>query len=144
MPKLNTFQRTSVAKETTDGEQAIAAVFDTSVPWGSIASVSFAVFLHVLARQTNGVGETGDYYRTATFKRVAGTLSLVGSVRVIGTDNEDVGGWDVTLDVGDKTVVGTTTGDFIRVLVTGASGDTVKWLVDDFEIKVNDDSPFDA
>lgn len=133
MPKLNSIARTSVASTTTDGTIATAATFNTASPWGSIASVSFSVFAHVLGRQTNGIGETGDYYRTATFRRVAGTLTIVGAARTVGTDNEDVAGWDVTLDA---------SGDDIRVRVTGAAGDTVKWLVDDFEIKVNDDSPF--
>lgn len=141
MPKLNTFNRQSVGFETTDGVQAIAATFDTSVPWGA-KSVSFEVTLHVLARQTNGISETGSYYRTATFKRDLGVLAQVGSTRTLGTDNESVGGWDVTIDLGSATVIGTTTGDFIRVLVTGATGDTVKWLVDDLQIKVNDDSDY--
>lgn len=131
MPNMNSFNRHSVVVVTTDATQTIAADFDTSVPWGSIDSVSFGIQAHVIGRQTNGVGETGEYYRTATFKRVAGTLSQVGSTRVLGTDNEDVAGWDVTID-------GLT--NKIRVRVTGAVGDTVKWLTD-FKIWVNDDSP---
>ena len=143
MPLLNSFTRAAVALQTTDGTQSIAATYDTS--WvGNTGSVAFSIFAHVLGRQTNGVGETGDYYRIATFRRVDGTLSQVGSTRTIGTDNEDVGGWDVTIDKGSATVVATTTGDFIRVLVTGASGDTVKWLVNDFNIQLNDSAPFDA
>lgn len=131
MPKLNTFVRHSVAATTAlTADQTTAATFSTA-PWGSAGSVSFSVFAHVLARQTDSAGETGDYFRTATFKRVSGTLSQVGSTRTVGTDNEDVAGWDVTLDA---------SGDDIRVRVTGDATDTVKWLVDDFTVQVNDNS----
>jgi hypothetical protein len=141
MPNLNSFTRASVGVVTTDATQTIAATFDTS-PWGNTGSFAFDIFIHVLGRQTNGVGEAGSYYRVATFARVDGVLSQIGNTTVVASpDRESVAGWDVTIDKGSQTVVGTTTGDFIRVLVTGASGDTVKWIVNHFDLQTNGNAP---
>lgn len=140
MPNLNASNRHSVGFETTDATQSIAATFDTTPYDGDSA---FSVWVKVLARQTNNANETGQYCRVAAFERHDGVLSQIGSTRTVSTDNESVGGWDVTIDKGDQTTIGDTTGDFIRVLVTGAGGDTVKWLID-AEIQVNDDAPFQA
>jgi hypothetical protein len=103
----------------------VAATFDTA-PFGE---ASIGVWIKVLGRQTNGVVETGNYVRNAAFKVTGGTLTQVGSTNTIGTDQESVAGWDVTVDA---------SGDNIQVNVTGANGDTVQWLVQ-AEIQVNDD-----
>ena len=133
MPAINTFTRKGVVEKTTNATQTIAAVFSTA-NW---LNASFGITVEVLARQTDNINETGHYYRTATFKRNAGTLTQVGSTRTWGTDDESVAGWDATIDMGSATVIGTTTGDYIRVLVTGAVGDTVDWNVI-AEVRVND------
>lgn len=136
MPQINSFTRIGVVENTPNTEaapQSIAAVFDTTNWYNAV----FAVRIRVVARQTNGINEGGLYRREAIFKRSAGVLSLIGAVQVIGTDVESVAGWDVTIDKGDVAVVATTTGNFIRVLVTGAIGDSVDWAVE-ADIQVND------
>lgn len=133
MPQINSFTRIGVVEQTTDEVQAIAAVFDTSNWYNAV----FSILVEVLARQSNGVNEAGHYQRVATFKRDAGVLTQVSTTAVLGTDQESVAGWNVTVDMGSSTVIGTTTGNFIRVLVTGAAGDTVDWNII-ADVRVND------
>lgn len=129
MPKINSFQRVSVAAATTDATETTAATFDTS-PW---EDASFLVTARINARETADSDEIAGYVRVGAFKLDGGTLSLVGSVGSVFTA-ESTGGWDATLDA---------SGDNIRVRVTGAAATAVKWLVD-LDIQVNDESPYSA
>lgn len=129
MPKINSFQRVSVAVATTDGTQTTAATFDTSA-WEDAA---FMVQARICARETDDSDEIAGYLLAGAFKLDGGTLSLVGSVSQLFVA-ESTGGWDATLDAN---------GDNIRVRVTGAAATDVKWLVD-LDVQVNDDAPYTA
>lgn len=129
MPKINSFQRVSVAVATADATETTAATFDTS-PWDN---ASFLVTARINARETADSDEIAGYVRVGAFKLDGGTLSLVGSVGSLFTA-ESTAGWDATLDA---------SGDNIRVRVTGAAATAVKWLVD-LDIQVNDESPYSA
>lgn len=115
MPATNTYLETGVIAQTTDATQTAASTFATT------NDSSYFVDCKVIATETVDHDETGSYWRQATFKNDGGTLTLVGSVRTVVTDNENTGGWDVTLDA---------SGTSIRVLVTGAASTTVNWRVD--------------
>lgn len=81
---------------------------------------SYFITVKVLATETDDFDEIGTYWRQAAFKNDGGTLSLVGSVRTVVTDNESTAGWDVTLDA---------SGTDIRVRLTGAAATNISWLI---------------
>ena len=66
-------------------------------------------------------GATGAHYiRKVMIKNVAGTTSLVGTVSTIGTDVEDVAGYDVAITANNTT-------DTLDIAVTGATSETIRW-----------------
>jgi hypothetical protein len=66
-------------------------------------------------------GATGAHYiRKVMIKNVGGTTSLVGTVSTIGTDVEDVAGYDVSITANDTT-------DTLDVVVTGATDEIIRW-----------------
>jgi hypothetical protein len=85
------------------------------------ASTTVMVDVRVTARRTGGTGGSAEdgagYVRIATFKNVAGTAGLIGTVSLPYTQ-ESQAGWDCTLD---------TTGATARVRVTGALNNNVTW-----------------
>ena len=54
-------------------------------------------------------------------KNVGGTTALVGTVSTVGTDVEDVAGWDVTITADN-------TNDALDIKVTGATSSTIRWV----------------
>lgn len=96
---------------------ATVTTIDTiNVPTGRL----FHVKTTVVGKRTGGAsgtdGDCASYYMTATYKNVAGTVSIVGALDVVA--NEDQVGWDAT-----QTISGTN----VLVTVTGASGNNVSW-----------------
>jgi hypothetical protein len=75
----------------------------------------------VLARRTGGSGGSAEdgaaYLLAATYKMVAGTPTLIGSITSIHSA-EDQAGWNATLDV---------SGGNVRLRVTGAANNNVSW-----------------
>jgi hypothetical protein len=66
-------------------------------------------------------GATGAHYiRKVMIKNVGGTTSLVGTVSTIGTDVEDVAGYDVSVTANNTT-------DSLDIAVTGATSETISW-----------------
>jgi hypothetical protein len=66
-------------------------------------------------------GATGAHYiRKVMIKNVGGTTSLVGTVSTIGTDVEDVAGYDVSVTANNTT-------DTLDIAVTGAVSETIRW-----------------
>jgi hypothetical protein len=61
------------------------------------------------------------YIRKVMIKNVSGTTSLVGTVSTVGTDVEDVAGWDVTITADN-------TNDALDIKVTGATSSTIRWV----------------
>jgi hypothetical protein len=97
--------------QTTDATVTTAASFTPAD--GTVVSVWVAVD----ARQTDGT-KGASYLRRALYRRVGGTVTLIGSVQTIGTDAEETAGWDATLDISST---------LVRVRVTGAAATTIDW-----------------
>jgi hypothetical protein len=67
-------------------------------------------------------GSQGAHYiRKVMIKNLSGTTSLVGAVSTVGTDVEDVAGWDVTITADN-------TNDALDIKVTGATSSTIRWV----------------
>lgn len=77
----------------------------------------YMVIAKVVAMTTDITTQQAAYTRTALFKNVAGTLSLVGAVTANTTIETD-SAWDCTLDA---------SGTDMRVRVTGAAATNVIW-----------------
>jgi hypothetical protein len=60
------------------------------------------------------------FIREFSIKNVAGTVSLVGAVSTVGTDNEDNGSTDISVTAND-------TNDAINISVTGIASETWRW-----------------
>lgn len=88
---------------------------------------AYFVDVKITAVQTTDFSEIATYWRQAAFKNDGGTLSLVGSVRTVVTDNESTAGWDVTLDANSTN---------IRVRLTGAAATNITWLISPEVIEV--------
>lgn len=65
--------------------------------------------------------EAAHYLRKIMIKNVAGTTSLVGSVRVISTDTETTASMDVTITADN-------TNDALDIKVTGLIGTAMNWV----------------
>ena len=89
---------------------------DISIP----ASCTVAVVATGVGRQTNA-DAGGAYESTAIFNNEAGVVAIIGAVNNT-LISEDVAGWGMTLTADD-------TNDGVNVLVTGAVGDNVNWVV---------------
>jgi hypothetical protein len=70
-----------------------------------------------------------NFVRKVAIKNVGGTTSLVGTVSEVGVDVSDDGAYlvDITTD---------NTNDALDILVTGKSGETIKWLASIKGIKI--------
>lgn len=99
---------------TTDATQTVAFELETQL------NTAYFIDLKVLATETTDFDETATYWRQACYRNDGGTVTLVGSIRTVVTDNETTGGWDVTFDI---------SGTKVRALVTGAAATNVRWLV---------------
>jgi len=86
----------------------------------TIATVNNSVwniFVNVVAANAD-YSKAGGYFRTYTVRNAAGTTTVVGAVRTIGTDNETDAGWDVTVTETDPNIL---------ITVTGATTTTINW-----------------
>lgn len=83
--------------------------------------------------QISGINSTGaqaaHYTRKVAIKNVSNTCSLIGAVSTVGTDVEDVAGWDVAITADN-------TNKALQINVTGAASTTIRWVavVDAVEI----------
>jgi hypothetical protein len=68
-----------------------------------------------------GGGSVARFRRMFTLKNVSGTTSLVGTVQVINTDQEDNASTNITVDADD-------TNDALRIRVTGISAESWRWV----------------
>ena len=82
------------------------------------SSCTWNIAVTVTAKQTNGAGESAVYRRVSAVTRVGSAAPTVMGTDTIGTDREDVGGWNITIAA---------SGNDIILQVTGAAGDTVNW-----------------
>lgn len=93
----------------------------TGAPVSIPENESFIIYAFVVARRTGGTAGTDDdsaaYIRSACYKDVAGTPTLVGAIQNIYTA-EDQAGWDCTFVV---------SGTDVFVQVTGALNNNVSW-----------------
>lgn len=109
---------------TTDATQSTAM----SIPIPTDTTVLLEV--RVIGRRTAGsagaAGDSAAYVRTARFKNIAGTVTMV----TLQSDytSEDQAGWNCTLDANTTNA---------RVRVTGAANNTVLWEVQSFRL-IND------
>lgn len=71
---------------------------------------------------SGGVGGSKalHYMRRVAIKNVGGTTTLIGSPQVIGTDIEDDAAYDVSVSADN-------TNDSLSIIVTGKSGETIRW-----------------
>lgn len=102
-------------------------LFTTDATPGTITAITTAagvtttVELYVNAYRTGGTsgsaGDSAGYIRRATYKNVAGTLSLVGSIQD-GFTSEDQAAWDVTFAI---------SGQLLQIQVTGAANNNITW-----------------
>lgn len=85
------------------------------------ATTTMLIEAKVVARRTGGSAGTAEdgagYELRATVKNVGGTATLIGSVAVLATF-EDQAGWDATIDV---------SGGNARIRVTGATNNNIDW-----------------
>lgn len=86
-----------------------------------LSGKTYQVEATIVARRTGGGSGTAEdgagYIVAGTFKTVAGSATVIGSVTAVHTA-EDQAGWAATLD---------TSGTGVRVRVTGAAGNNVTW-----------------
>jgi hypothetical protein len=100
--------------DTTDATPTTLLSFTPALNWSEVVDIL------VVGGRKSGAGtngDTGGYHRHATVRNIDGTISVVG-VSSVGTDAENVAGWDVTV---------TSSGGAANVVVTGAVGTTVAW-----------------
>jgi hypothetical protein len=87
-----------------------------TIPTGKI----LACTVNVSGIKTDG-SQGAHYIRKVMIKNVGGTTALVGAVSTVGTDVEDVAGWDVTITADN-------TNDALDIKVTGAASTTIRWV----------------
>jgi hypothetical protein len=116
MPKSNVILTADVDVVTAD------ATVTTLTNIVTTAGVLYDVVARIRGFSSTGV-EACSYGRTATAKNVAGVLTLVGAVGVIGTDRESTVGLDATVDVDAPS-------QNIRVRVTGLAATSIRWRAD--------------
>lgn len=104
-------RRRGVYLNTTDATVSTLAQFATG------SNRVYAVIAKIVANTTDYTTGQAFYVRTALFKNIAGTLTLVGSVSATTTIETDAA-WDCTLDA---------SGTNIRVRVTGAAATNIVW-----------------
>lgn len=96
-----------------------------------VASNTYMLKVKVVARRTGGTAGTADdgatYWKSASYTTKAGTVTLLGAVRNIMTDNEDQAAWDVTFLV---------SGTNVLIQVTGAINNDITWHSDIVTTKV--------
>jgi hypothetical protein len=68
---------------------------------------------------TDSMQYGANYIRKVAIKNAAGTTSLIGTVSTIGTDVEDIAGWDVQITADN-------TNDSLKIEVKGA-GEDIRW-----------------
>ena len=75
-----------------------------------------------VARRTAGSAGTADdgatYYKSASYTKKSGTVTLLGTVQDIITPNEDQAGWDFTFLIA---------GNDVLIQVTGATNNNITW-----------------
>jgi hypothetical protein len=86
-----------------------------TIPSGKILACTINI---VGIRSTGATG--AHYIRKVMIKNVGGNTALVGTVSTIGTDVEDVAGYDVFVGANNVT-------DSLDIAVTGATGETIRW-----------------
>src|SRR3990167_94340 len=118
------FERTKVIEKSTAVQGYVTTTDATVTTVATIAipaSTTVVIELHVAARRTGGsagVAEDGaGYVQQATYKNVAGTATLIGSVNVDYTA-ESQAAWDVTFAV---------SGSNVLIRVTGAVNNNISW-----------------
>ena len=118
------FERTKVIEKSTAVQGYVTTADATVTTIATIAipaSTTVMIELHVAARRTGGsagVAEDGaGYVQQATYKNVAGTATLIGSVNADYTA-ESQAAWDVTFAV---------SGSNVLIRVTGAANNNISW-----------------
>ena len=106
---LTYFDRLEV---TTSLTATATVIWQETVP----SDCGWSVELSVLGFATSG--SFGAYRRMCRFKRVGTAAPTLLSTDTIGTDYEDVAGWNVSVDV---------TGNDARLRVTGDAARTISW-----------------
>lgn len=105
------------AVQTTD---ATVTVLDT-IPMGVLTAPINVIESVVTGARTGGssgtAGDSAGYKIIATYKNVAGTVTLVGSIVVV-MSSEDQAAWNCTFAVN---------GQNIELRVTGAANNNVTW-----------------
>lgn len=103
-----------VAVTTTD------ATPTTIQSWSPTDQSTEQVEVRVAAMRRVSQGTEGaGYFIAGTFRRKDGTLTQIGSTRIVAGPDEDTAGWDVTFNVSSPN---------LRVQVTGASASIVQWV----------------
>ena len=87
-----------------------------TIPSGKI----LACTVNVSGIRSDG-SQGAHYIRKVMINNVGGTTALVGTVSTVGTDVEDVAGWDVTITADN-------TNDALDIKVTGANLSTIRWV----------------
>lgn len=96
---------------TTDGAATQALTF--AMPANAVAKAM------IQAVGFDNLGNAAQYLGVTSWKRAGGAAAVFGAMG-LPSSTEDVAGWNLTSDV---------SGNYGRVLVTGAAGTTVKWWV---------------
>lgn len=95
----------------------ITTIATISIP----SSTTVTIEIHVSARRTGGIAGAAEdgagYVQQATYKNVAGTATLIGSVNADFTA-ESQAAWDVTFAVSGANVL---------IRVTGAADNNISW-----------------
>lgn len=87
------------------------------VPRDGTIRVSIDITARRYAGASGTAGDSATYNIQAAYKNIGGTVSLVEAVEKVA--GEDQAGWDADLSISGETVL---------VQVTGASGNTIRWV----------------
>jgi len=100
---------------TTDG--TATTIKTIPIPLGKTMRIFSTVTAKRIAGSSGSSGDSASYTIDGTYKNVAGTVSLIGSLET--TAQEDQVGWTSTHTISGITVL---------VRGTGATSNTVKWI----------------
>ncbi len=118
-PTVNIFQNRVLT-----GDATVTTIHTYAVP----ASTTVKLKAEIVARRTGGTAGTAEdgagYEFVGTYKNVAGTATLIGSVTALYTA-ESQAAWDATFTVSAGNVL---------VQVTGALDNSITWLLSKFEV----------
>lgn len=111
-----------VIGQTTDATPtALVIGLDSTDRFSVVSNSALCFAARVVALQTNGSGECAGWTASGVIRNIGGTTSLLGTT--MSLLYKDVAGWDIAIAADD-------TNDALAVTVTGAVGDTIRWVVD--------------